>query len=74
MFRRFDGLMTSLSRNGSNKFPVSFATVSNKFYLLLGVFLKQHPLDEIHIFRQTSLPNQERITTYLWQLKLLLVY
>ena len=41
MFRRFGGLMTSLSRNGHHKFPVPFATVSNKSYLLLGVFLKQ---------------------------------
>ena len=38
----------------------------NKSYLFLVVFLKQRPVDEIHIFRQTSLSNQERITTYLF--------
>jgi len=70
MSRRFGGLMASLSRNGNNKFPVSFATVSNKSYLLLGVFLKRRPLDEVNIVRQTSLSNQERITTYRWQWKL----
>lgn len=50
MSRRFGGLMASLSRNGNNKFPVSFATVLNKSYLLLGVFLKRRPLDEVNIF------------------------
>ena len=67
MSRRFGGLMASISRNnGNDKFPVSFVTVSNKSYLFLVVFLKQRPVDEIHIFRQTSLSNQERITTYLF--------
>ena len=67
MSRRFGGLMASISRNNGNvKFPVSFVTVSNKSYLFLVVFLKQRPVDEIHIFRQISLSNQERITTYLF--------
>ena len=74
MSRRFGGLMASISRNnGNDKFPVSFVTVSNKSYLFLVVFLKQRPVDEIHIFRQTSLSNQERITTYRSQLKLFLL-
>ena len=64
MSRRFGGLMASISRNGNDKFPVSFVTVSNKSYLFLVVFLKQRPVDEIHIFRPTSLSNQEKTSFF----------
>ena len=74
MSRRFGGFIASLSRNGNNNFlSPSPPFQTNQSHLLLGVFLKQHPLDEIHIFRQTSLSNQERITTYRSQLKLFLL-
>ena len=58
--------MASISRNGNDKFPVSFVTVSNKSYLFLVVFLKQRPVDEIHILdKLLYLIKKESLRTFL---------